>query len=177
MSVVVSLISVSLFTDMHFQLCFSFVNHSVVDMLRVCYSVSFSATGFSFFRQAILSPPFFLHSRAHSFSRPLGMQRRHSWWFFLFFSCKLRYSVISDLAFSGFRRKSHRSPRSLTAMFGYDKSHRTQRRLTFFCLPLRHPNSRRAFHLRQPRFVILAADSSLSLPSPHPPSIFNNIYI
>ena len=40
------------------------------------YSTSFSTTGFFFLRRASL--PFFLRSRPHSSSRPLGMQTRCS---------------------------------------------------------------------------------------------------
>lgn len=108
---------------------------------------------------------FFLLFHRHSSSGPLGMQTRRSWWFLL---RDMRYSVISDLAFSSFRRRSRHSPWSLTAMLGYDESHKMQRRPTvFFCHPLRHPNSRHPFHLRQPCFVILSTDSSHSL-SPTP---------
>lgn len=175
MFVVISFISVSLLTDA-LSVCFSFVNHSLVDMLWEHNSMSFIAIDFlssvkPFFLLLSSTTPILTPSQGQSVCREDALDG-----FLFLFCCKLRYSVISDLAFSGFRRRSHCSPRSLTAMLGYDKSHRTQRRLAFFCLPLRHPNSRHPFHLQQPRFVILYPDSSFSL-SPHPPSIFNNIYI
>lgn len=80
---------------------------------------------------------------------------------------ELRYSVIPDLTFYSFRQNSHHSPWSMTAMLGYDESHKMQRELTFFCHPLRCPNSRHPIHLQEPCLVILSTDYSLSL-SPTP---------
>lgn len=143
--------------------CFFFVVHSVVDML-------WKNTARHLLRQAFLrqasrlssSSPVPTPPRSHSVCRRSALDG---------FRCELRYSVISYLAFSSFRCRSRHSPWSLTAMLGYDESHKMQRRVTFFCHPLRHPNSRHPFHLRHPCFVILSTDSSLSL-SPSVPLYF-----
>lgn len=144
--VVISLISVSLFTELVlFFLCHSLC--SACHLLRQAFLRQASLLSSS---SPVLTPP-----RGHSVCRQDALDG---------FCCELRYSVISDLALSSFRRRSRHSPWSLTAMLGYDESHKMQRRPTFFCHPLRHPNSRHPFHLQQPCFVILSTDSSLSFP-------------
>lgn len=86
--------------------------------------------------------------------------------FSFFFSCKLRYSVISDLAFSGFRRRSHCSPWSLTAMFGYDKSHRTQEKIDIFLSSSQTPKLQTCFSSRATSLCYsLRWFFSLSLPT------------
>lgn len=142
-----------------FSYCFSFVIHSVVDML-------WEHTTRHLLRQLFLHQASLLSSSSPVPTPPRGHSvcRRDT---LDGFCCELSYSVISDLAFSSFRWRSRHSPRSLTAMLGYDESHKMQRRPTFFCHPLRYQNFRHSFHLQQPCFVILSADSSLSLPPTH----------
>lgn len=78
--VVISLISLSLFTDVLSHIVFFFVIHSVVDML-------WEHTTCHLLRQAFFPLSsfylFFLPSHPHFSSRPLGMQTRRSWWFLL----------------------------------------------------------------------------------------------
>ncbi len=117
--VVISLISVSLFTE----LVLFFLCHSL------CWACHLLRQ--TFLRQASLlssSSPVLTPPRGHSVCRRDALDG---------FCCELRYSVIPDLAFSSFTRRSRHSPWSLTAMLGYDESHKMQRRPTFFCHPLR----------------------------------------
>ncbi len=76
------------------------------------------------------------------------------------FCCELRCCLIFDLALGVVILP--------VAMLGYEESHKMQRP-TFFCHPLRYPNSRHAC------FVILSTDSSLSL-LPHALRLFSVIY-
>lgn len=82
------------------------------------------------------------------------MQTRCSWWLSLW------AEVLCDIWFGFFTaasgRRSHRHYRFFPWRPG---CHVRAQMPTFFCHSLRHPNARRPFHLRQPCFIILCADS------------------
>lgn len=152
-------LSVLLFTDVLSRIVFWFVIHSVVDML-------WEHTAHHLQRQVFLHQTSLLCSSSPVPTLPQGHSvcRREA---LDGFCGELRYSVIPDLAFSSFRQRSCHSPWSLTAMLGFDGSHKMQRSPKYFCHHLRRQNSRHPFHLQQPCFFFLSTDSSLSLPPTH----------
>lgn len=135
-----------------------------------------------FLRQATHSspctPPTSAPLHRHSSSSPLSMQTRHSWCFFLFFfCCEPRYSLIYDLAFSGFRWTSHHFPPKPDSHVGILWPQNAERGSPFFFSSIQT--------VETPDILFISGNLTLlfsspippfSLP-PHPHSILNNIYI
>lgn len=178
----------------HFlQTCFLiaalFLCHSLCcgHAVKEC-GTSFTETGFSSVRQLTprptpLPPPPPLHR--HSSSSPLSMQTRHSWCFFLFVCffcccCEPRYSLIYDLAFSGFRWTSHHFPPKPDNHVGIWWGPQNAERVAIFFLPLTSIQT-----VKTPDILFISGNLTLLFSSPippfsslpHPHSILNNIYI
>lgn len=158
---VICLISVSFFSQMYFLIAvFFFVSHSVVDMLWE--NTARHLLRQAFLRQASHPPspsPIVTPRRGHSVCRQDALDG---------FCCELSWGILWFMIWLSAASDEW----SLTAMLGNDESHKMQRRSPFFSdHSLRHPKLQTSFHLRQPYFVILSTDSSLSL-SPTPSLYF-----